>query len=93
MKPKKKQQISIWLHTEIIPVASIAKQSFLQCFEGCQTLFAAFQNVYLYTPQLLAKPLRTFYETLVGLHCNEITCLSRTHSLHFQQSFQEIHTD
>jgi hypothetical protein len=67
---------------EITPVVPITKQSFLQCFEGYQTLFAVFQNVYLYTPQLLAKPLRTFCETFVELRRKEITCLSRTHSLH-----------
>jgi hypothetical protein len=45
-------------------------------------LYSALQNAYLYTPQLLAKPLRTFCEILGGLHYNEVTRLSWTDTLH-----------
>ena len=67
-----------------------AGQSFLIYFERYLALFAAIQNVYLYTPQFLAKLLRTFCETLGGLHCNEITCLSWTDSLHVSATSSDL---
>lgn len=65
----------------------IAGQSFLRCSGGYLALFAAFQNIYLCCPQLPAKPLRTFCETLCGLRRNEITRLSRTDCLHVSATY------
>jgi hypothetical protein len=48
------------------PEVPIAGQRFLQCFGGYLALLAAFQNVYLYTPQLLAKPPGRSAKPMVG---------------------------